>query len=683
MQKIFIFFSALFFTASLKANDIHEFYGQTINLASGYEQLIKESPSAVSVITSSDIERMGAVSIEEVLETVSGVHVSYVNGFFPVYVIRGIGSTVNTPVLIYLDGIPINNSVLSTSYFSLSHLAKNVDRIEIIKGAGSALYGADAYSGVINILTKKKEGSEIGGFSGSFDTFGGWLNHGYESKDFKINFSAQGMNTNGSNGTIERDRQSLIDQILNTRNSLAPGSVNRGKEEVDIKVSAEYKDYGEVYLRYIHKDTQNGVGVSNALDNTGVIGTDAWVTGFKLNFGEEDWKTIFNVNYTGYVLDANHIIFPKGALIGAPNTAPQNKQQYTAHDVSIKLSTIYRRIKNHTLNVGGGIEYDTVSDIQDKRNFRQGAFNSLISVGSLQATESLGIQAFSDPQSRFNPYGFVQDQWDFLNDFSLTTGVRLDYFSDFGLTVNPRASLVWDISASTTTKLMYGRAFRAPSFFELYSNEGTTVTGNSNLEPETTQTVEWSIHKVWFNNVSTQLNLFWYETNDLITEKVLIDRLTQAESRMFVNSKGANTYGLEFDFNYQITHDLMLDINYSHLNINPKDDKSDQFIVAAPRHQIFAALNWNFVPNWSANLRSTSVIDRERSSLDSREKIKNYTKVDFSLVGKDIFNAFDITFKIDNILDSNIREPSIDHRSIPGDYPMESRMFTGMVSMKF
>jgi iron complex outermembrane receptor protein len=667
---------------SVEANDILSMYEQTVKIGSGYEQLVKESPSAVSVITSDDIERMGAISIEEVLETVSGIHVSYVNGFFPVYVIRGVGSTLNTPVLIYLDGIPINNSVLSTSYFSLSHLTKNISRIEIIKGPGSALYGADAFSGVINIITKNKR-NEIGTFLGSFDTFGGWLNYGHESNDFKINFSAQGMNTNGSNGIIKRDRQTLIDQLLNTKNSLAPGSVNRGKEEIDIKVSAEYKELGEVYLRYIHKDTQNGIGVANSLDDSGTIRTDAWVTGVKLNFGEEDWKTTFKVNYTGYILDSENEIFPKGTLIGAPNTAPKNQQKYTAHDISLNLSTIYRRMKNHTIHVGSGIEYDTVSDIEEKRNFRQGPFNSLITAGSFQSTKKLGVEAFADSQSRFNPYGFIQDQWDFFNDFSLTAGVRIDYFSDFGLTVNPRASLVWNISSSMTTKLMYGRAFRAPSFFELYSNEGTTVTGNRNLDPETIQTVEWSIQKEWSNKVHTQINLFWNETNDLITEEVLIDRLTQAESRRFVNSNGANTYGLEFDLNYPITRKIMFNMNYAFLDINPKNNKVDQFIIAAPRHQFFAAINWNFIPHWSTNLRSTSVIDRKRSSLDNRSKLKDYTKVDFTLVGKDLLNVFDLTFKINNVFDSNIREPSVDYKSIPGDYPLDDRTFLGMISINF
>lgn len=682
-KTFFLVCSISFFTNSLKANDISTAYNQTIHLASGYEQLIKKSPATVSVITSEDIERIGAITLEEVFETIPGIHVTYSNGFFPVYVIRGIGSAANTSVLVYLDGIPINNSVVSSSNFSLAHLTKNIDRIEIIKGPGSALYGADAFSGVINIITKKINGSEFGAFSGGFDTYGGWLNHGYKFDDLKVDFSIQGRHTNGSKGIVESDRQSLIDIAFGTSASLAPGSINRGIEEIDIKLSAQYRKFVKVYLRYIHNETQNGTGIANSLDNSGSVTSDSWVTGLELKLGPEDWETTFNVNYTGYVNNSHSNIFPKGAVGGLFNNPVINQVGYTSHDFSTQLSTIYQSIKNHTLHFGVGFEYDTTDGLHDKRNFTQGPFNILLPVGSLKNTQELGVQAFVDPQSRNNVYGFLQDEWNFLNDFSLTAGVRLDYFSDFGLTVNPRTSLVWDVSSSITTKIMYGRAFRAPSFFELYSNPGVTVTGNRNLDPETIQTVEWSIQKNWPNNLSTQLNLFWYETDDLIIETTLADRQSQSENRIFNNSEGTNAYGLEFDLSYQILDNLELDINYTYLKLNPKNQTSDQFIITAPSHQVYAAINWGFAPNWSANIRSTSILGRKRSSKDTRPSIKDYTQLDFALHGKHILGYFDGTLKINNFLDTNVREPSLDGNAIPGDYPLDGRSFTGIVSMKF
>jgi len=679
----FVLYLAMFLVIPVQASDIASAYGQTIKLASGYEQLIKESPATVSVITKEDIKRIGAITIEEVLETIPGIHVSYANGFLPTYVIRGIGSSTNSPVLIYLDGIPINSSVVSTSHFSLSHLAKNVEKIEIIKGTGSALYGADAFSGVINIITKKGESDDIGTFAGSNDDYGGWFNFGQHVGDFKINFSAQGRTTNGSKGAIESDRQSQIDRALNTNASLAPGSINRGHDEIDLKLETRYQDKASIYLRYIkNTDYGMGVGIANSLDNSGTTESDAWVTGLKYNFGPEQWKSSFDINYTGYVLDLKYNVFPTGAFGGLFNTPVINKISYTAHDFSTDLATIYTGLDDHKVHVGVGFEYDAINDISDERNFIQGPFNTLLPTGSLQSTQQLGVLPIADSQSRYNYHGFIQDEWRVHNDVTLTTGVRADYFSDFDLSVNPRASLIWKASPSLTTKLMYGMAFRAPSFFELYTNPGVTVTGNKNLKPETIQTLEWSIHKRWAYDFSTQLNLFWYETDDLITETIIQDTVTHSESRIFNNAGGANTYGLEFEFKYQIIEDLDLNINYAYLNINSKGVSNDQFIVTAPTHQVYAAINWSFLPNWSANLRSNSIIGRKRANADTRHSISDYTKLDFTLKNKQILGSVDLTFKIDNLLDSNIREPSIDE-IVPGDYPLDSRTFMGIVSMKF
>ena len=84
------------------------------------------------------------------LETIPGIHVSYANGFLPTYVIRGVGSSTNSPVLIYLDGIPINSSVVSTSHFSLSHLAKNVEKIEILNSSNKCI----GYKMLLDSLSK-------------------------------------------------------------------------------------------------------------------------------------------------------------------------------------------------------------------------------------------------------------------------------------------------------------------------------------------------------------------------------------------------------------------------------------------------------------------------------------------------------------------------------------------------
>ena len=169
----------------------------------------------------------------------------------------------------------------------------------------------------------------------------------------------------------------------------------------------------------------------------------------------------------------------------------------------------------------------------------------------------------------------------------------------------------------------------------------------------------------------------------MITETKISGPLSQSESRIFNNSQGANTYGLETELSYQILDNLNFNVNYTYLNINPNSPVNDQFIITAPRHEVFAEINWEFFPDWSANLRSTSVLGRQRATQDLREPIKNYTQLDFTLRSVNIADHLDLTFNIKNLLDADVRDPSLDGNAIPYDFPLAGRSFMGLVAVKF
>ena len=111
---------------------------------------------------------------------------------------------------------------------------------------------------------------------------------------------------------------------------------------------------------------------------------------------------------------------------------------------------------------------------------------------------------------------FVQDEWQITKDWQLTAGVRYDNYSDFGNTVNPRAALVWNVNEQFTTKLLYGKAFRAPSFAEQSQQNNPTLLGNKNLKPEKINTFEWAVDYRPFSSVRTAANLYYYQIKDLI-----------------------------------------------------------------------------------------------------------------------------------------------------------------------
>lgn len=110
--------------------------------------------------------------------------------------------------------------------------------MEIVRGPGSALYGADAFAGAINVITKTSEGlrgTELGGRAGEFDTYEGWLLHGVRIGNADIALGLTGQTTDGHTGIVAADAQTAIDRILGTPASLAPARINTDRDIIDLR----------------------------------------------------------------------------------------------------------------------------------------------------------------------------------------------------------------------------------------------------------------------------------------------------------------------------------------------------------------------------------------------------------------------------------------------------------------
>ncbi|MBL4709563.1 MAG: TonB-dependent receptor plug domain-containing protein, partial [Flavobacteriales bacterium] len=204
-------------------DELELLYGdeEFISLATGTSQPISRAPAVASVITADDIAAIGATDLDQILETVPGLHVSRRASFYnPIYTIRGIQSDANPQVLVLINGIPITNLYVGDRGQIWGGMpVKNISRVEIIRGPGSALHGADAFSGTINIVTKTASeinGTEIGAGSGSFDTQRAWLLYGSKKSGLDIAFSFQYHKTDGQRESIESDAQTGLDTLLNT-----------------------------------------------------------------------------------------------------------------------------------------------------------------------------------------------------------------------------------------------------------------------------------------------------------------------------------------------------------------------------------------------------------------------------------------------------------------------------------
>jgi iron complex outermembrane receptor protein len=142
----------------------------------------------------------------------------------------------------------------------------------------------------------------------------------------------------------------------------------------------------------------------------------------------------------------------------------------------VEVGSDYALTDTNTLTVGALYEYSKQYDITHKTNFDP---NTYFNLGSYQDISSWGN--WNIPADRTNTAAYVQDEWRILDNLSLTTGIRYDHYDDVGSSTNPRIGLVWEVVKNVDLKLLYGEAFRIPTFDELYSINNPASVGNPDL----------------------------------------------------------------------------------------------------------------------------------------------------------------------------------------------------------
>src|SRR5687768_10902290 len=169
--------------------------------ASGYLQRTSEAPATITVITAEQIEERGYEQLEDALRDVPGIDMIHLHGYVPTLIyFRGMYGAENLRALLMIDGIPENNIIGSNDMAGPAYSLHNVKRIEVIWGPASALYGANAFGGDINIITKK--GEDIDGFQfekgfGSFNTSVSKVLYGINRSGFDISVSGSLYSTDG------------------------------------------------------------------------------------------------------------------------------------------------------------------------------------------------------------------------------------------------------------------------------------------------------------------------------------------------------------------------------------------------------------------------------------------------------------------------------------------------------
>jgi len=647
-----------------------ELFDLEVTIASGFKQTVARAPAVTSVITAKDIEAMGATDLDEVLETVPGLHVA-INpaGYNPIYTIRGIYSEFNYEILLLINGIPFKDIFAGSRSEAWGGMpVKAIKRIEIIRGPGSALYGADAFSGIINIITKTKEdidGTEIGARLGSFDTQDVWALHGANWGEFDVALALEYHKTDGQREIIDSDAQTQLDLIHDTHASLAPGPVNVSQDSLETRLDIS-KDNWQLRAGYQGRKSGVGVGTLSALDPYYYPKDDRYNADITYHHPEltDNLDMTAQVSYldlNGSYYDQNfypagNALYPNGLIA---------KVSWASRQTRAEVSSLYTGFNKHLIRAGLGYHYIDFYKVEHAMNVGpNGEFIHFSDTDNVFVREG----------DRKNGYAFIQDTWNFLPDWELTAGVRYDEYSDFGNTTNPRLALVWEMNSDLTTKLLYGQAFRAPTFQQLSDTDTNNLAlGNPNLSPETIETWELAFDYRATDTLHFGLNLFYY---DIIDKIMLVSEFGSEDHQRYQNAGRQTGQGFEFETRWKMTQKSSLLFNYAFQNST--DETHDHEVGFSPQHQAYLRTDWILFPNWFLDTQVNWVGERGRAFDDPRDNLGDYTTVDLTLRRKN--DSWNFAVSARNLFDDDAREPSPGPNNfgiinIPNDLPLAGRHY--------
>lgn len=557
---------------------------KTVVTASKSVQKVSDVPSAVTVISAEQIAASGATNLLDALRYAAGVDVIDQNGSVANVSIRGFNQQFSNRILVMVDGRSIYEDFFGGVLWHVTPLLiSRIKRIEIVRGPGSALYGANAFNGVINIITRtpaemaaETSRTHLRLFSGERNTQALELQTTAGSpKEWSYSFGAAYNHTDGQGGTSPM--RSLFDSYSTPVLTL--------DAERRMKHSA---------LRFA---AGNAEAVTDQVETFPFRDAHGHYSFISLTYVEDKTRNPLLARFFADFSTSGDL----GVLLAATQAEDLEIQQTRA------LSP------RHNLVYGGSFRNVNASSNLTK-----------------------GIPS----QQLFALY--FQDEWRLARSTSLFTGLRYDHHSVTGSEFSPRLSLVHHLHASQTLRVAYGTAFHAPtitdSFLDtqLQTSPQTALhlTGNKQIKPEHIETFEIGYRKDWkqgFTGASLYYNRITDQIGSVVTAffpsppypPYVPMQTSQA------NSGSATAFGFELEAERKFSSRFEGIVNYTYQDV--QGSREALFSVLIPKHKINVSASYHFSPQWEAFLGAHFVGGIVVNSTASQDYLHPYTRFDTRL----------------------------------------------------
>jgi outer membrane receptor for ferrienterochelin and colicins len=520
----------------------------TVYGASKFEQNVTEAPSAVSIVTADEIKKYGYRTLADILRSLRSFLITNDRNYYYTGV-RGFGRTgdYDRRILIMVDGHHAKENIFGSASIGEDFVLDIdlIDRVEVIRGPSSSLYGNNAFFAVINIITKGEQdlkGVEISGAAGSYGTYKGRLSLGKKfDNDLEMVFSGSLFDSKGQDLFFKE-----FDSPA-TNNGIARDSDHEGSYTIFSKLSfGDFSLEGAYVSRKKEIPTASyGTDFNDPRNKT--IDKSGYIDLKYEHVFENALKAMARVSYNTYKYAGDYVF-----------TGVINKDLATGEWWNGEVMFSKQFMERHKVAMGAVYQVNTK---QNQRNYNEKPY-----------------EEFLDDKRDSNEWAFyIQDEFTIMKKLILNAGLRYDQYSTFGGTTNPRLALIYLPFEKTAFKLIYGTAFLTPNVYELFYNSYPNKE-NPELKSEKIKTYELVFEQYFGNNVHMTVSGFYNRITDLIGQK------TDPSDNLLVyqNISKVNAKGLEIEFDGVWENGMRGRISYTIQNT--EDDETGKPLVNSPRH---------------------------------------------------------------------------------------------------
>ena len=478
--------------------------------ASRHEQPVTKAPASVDIITADQIKRYGWRTVAAMLGSLPGFLSTFDRAYNHVGV-RGIEppGDYNTRILVMIDGHRVNENLQDYAGLGQDFLVDmaNIERVEVVRGPASALYGSSAFFAVVNVITQRGrdiQGTKLAADVASYDSHQGQISHGKKyANGLETLFSASYLEDSGHTsltfpglGTAHNSDGEQVERLYGKLAwgdfTLSGGFMGRKKYLPTGETHTSFGDNGTFFHdRRAYADLN-----------------------FHHHF-DHDWELTGRLFWDNYQFDdALPYLAGSSRII--------NQDQWQGQWLGSEALLSHTFFEKHRVTLGS--EY--------RRNYQQLMTNQDVNP----------YMSYANNQLSSTIYGlYLQDEWTLLNNLHFQAGGRYDHYDSFGGTFNPRLGLVYEPVTGTNLKLLYGNAFRAPNAFEsFYTCCQAGWIGNPNLRPEQIETYEFVLEQRLHEYFDLRISPYYNRLQNLIGLVLSPTGISQ-----FQNYANADAHGVE------------------------------------------------------------------------------------------------------------------------------------------